>query len=90
MSFANILGTGVEQLPEQPGVVPPAQVQAQVPPEATPAGGGFMDKLKNDQAFAQAAIMMGARMMQGPRPGQDAFGALGEMSICADKRARAI
>lgn len=78
MSFAEILGTGVEQPPEQAGVVPPAQAQAQVPPEATPAGGGFMDKLKNDQAFAQAAIMMGARMMQGPRPGQDAFGALGE------------
>lgn len=81
MSFADILGTGVEQPPEQPGVVPPAQAQAQVPPEATPAGGGFMDKLKNDQAFAQAAIMMGARMMQGPRPGQDAFGALGEATM---------
>ena len=81
MTFVDILGTGVEQPPEQPGVVPPAQVQAQVPPEAAPAGGGFMDKLKNDQAFAQAAIMMGARMMQGPRPGQDAFGALGDAAM---------
>ena len=81
MSFADILGTGVEQPPEQPGVVPPAQVQAQVHPEAAPAGGGFMGKLKNDQAFAQAAIMMGARMMQGPRPGQDAFGALGDATM---------
>lgn len=81
MSFAEILGTGVEQPPEQAGVVPPAQAQAQVPPEAAPAGGGFMDRLKNDQAFAQAAIMMGARMMQGPRPGQDAFGALGEATM---------
>lgn len=81
MSFAEILGTGVEQPPEQAGVVPPAQGQAQVPPEAAPAGGGFMERLKNDQAFAQAAIMMGARMMQGPRPGQDAFGALGEATM---------
>ena len=81
MSFADILGTGVEQPPEQPGVVPPAPAQAQVTPEAAPAGGGFMDKLKNDQAFAQAAIMMGARLMQGPRPGQDAFGALGDAAM---------
>lgn len=81
MSFVDILGTGVEQPPEQPGVVPPAQAQAQVTPEAAPAGGGFIDKLKNDQAFAQAAIMMGARMMQGPRPGQDAVGALGDATM---------
>ena len=81
MLFADILGTGVEQPPEQPGVVPPAQVQAQVPPEAAPAGGGFMDKLKNDQAFAQAAIMMGARLMQGPRAGQDVIGAFGDAAM---------
>lgn len=81
MSFANILGTDVEQPQEPLGVVPPVQAQAQVPQEAAPAGGGFMDRMKNDQAFAQAAMMMGARMMQGPRPGQDAVGALGDATM---------
>lgn len=46
-----------------------------------PAGGGFMERLKTDQAFAQAAIMMGARMMQGPRSGQDPMGVLGDAAM---------
>ena len=40
-----------------------------------------MDKLRTDPAFAQAAIMMGARMMQGPRTGQDALGVLGDAAM---------
>ena len=65
MAFAEIMGQ-----PEQG-----------TPQEAPQESGGFMDKLKTDPAFAQAAIMMGARLMQGPRQGQDALGAFGDAAM---------
>jgi hypothetical protein len=44
-------------------------------------GEGFFAKLKNDPALAQAVMMMGSRLMQGPKPGQNEIGALGDAAM---------
>lgn len=51
------------------------QVAQEEGAEGQGAGGmGFFDKLRTDPKLSQAMMMVGLRMMQGQRPGQDAFG----------------
>ena len=84
MAFLDFLQPGGET--PQAQVPPPAVPEQQAPeissvvaPNQPNAGGfSFLEKLKTDPAFTQAALMMGARMMQGPRVGQDAAGAVGD------------
>ena len=78
---------------QQPGgvVAPPAQAAIPQDPPATeapqmpsgqpPQDGGFFQKLQKDPAFAQSMIMMGSRLMQGPRYGQDEVGMWGEAAL---------
>lgn len=42
------------------------------------AGDGFFDKLRTDPKLAQSMLMVGLRMMQGQRPGQNGVGMLGD------------
>lgn len=42
------------------------------------SGEGFFDKLRGDPKISQAMMMMGLRMMQGAKPGQDTMGLLGD------------
>lgn len=78
MDFAEILGTGE---------APPVQAMSPQGPEASPEatgssfGGGFMDKMRTDPAFSQAMLMMGARLMQGPKNGQDFAGLVGDAAL---------
>lgn len=73
----------------QQGAMPQAQMQpqlqAEVPPEALPAPQpgqpGFLDKIRSDPALLQSMLMMGARLMQGPRAGQDDVGSIGDALI---------
>jgi hypothetical protein len=44
----------------------------------TPTGMGFFDKIRSDPKMTQAMLMMGTRMMQGNKPGQDDMGMIGE------------
>ena len=44
----------------------------------TPHGMGFFDKIRSDPKMTQAMLMMGTRMMQGNKPGQDDMGMIGE------------
>lgn len=44
----------------------------------TQHGMGFFDKIRSDPKMTQAMLMMGTRMMQGNKPGQDGMGMLGE------------
>ena len=55
---------------------PPQELPA--PPPGQPS---FIDKLRSDPAMLQSMLMVGARLMQGPRPGQDALGAIGDAVI---------
>lgn len=72
-----------EQAPFQgvaaaPVATPQEQSLLQSPPPQEQQQPGFFEKLRTNPALAQAALMMGARMMMGPKPGQDALGVLGE------------
>jgi hypothetical protein len=69
-SEAAPMAQGEQPLPQSVPAQEPAQQQQQQP--------GFMEKLRTNPALSQAALMMGARMMMGPKPGQDALGVLGE------------
>ena len=60
---------------------PPAMSAPQVPSGQPPQEGGFFQKLQQDPAFAQSMIMMGSRLMQGPRRGQDEIGMWGEAAL---------
>jgi hypothetical protein len=44
----------------------------------TPTGMGFFDKIRSDPKMTQAMLMMGTRMMQGNKIGQDDMGMIGE------------
>ena len=44
----------------------------------SPDGMGFFDKLRTDPKMSQAMMMVGLRMMQGQKPGQDAMGMVGD------------
>lgn len=44
----------------------------------SPSGDGFFDKLRTDPKLAQSMLMVGLRMMQGQKPGQDAIGMVGD------------
>lgn len=44
----------------------------------SPSGSGFFDKLRTDPKMSQAMLMMGMRMMQGGKPGQDTMGIIGD------------
>lgn len=96
MDYANLLGLGGEQsvpqvalaqptsqmapmpqVPEPPMAPPPQQAAA---PEQAQSP-GFLDKLRTDPAFSQAMLMMGARLMQGPKPGQDFMGMVGDATM---------
>lgn len=44
----------------------------------SPDGMGFFDKLRTDPKMSQAMLMVGLRMMQGQKPGQDAMGMVGD------------
>ena len=81
-------------LPPQPMLPPasnvppppnPMDMITQMPPEQLPAPPpgepSFTDKLRSDPALLQSMLMMGARMMQGPRLGQDAIGSLGDALV---------
>lgn len=72
MDFASLFSSGERQV--EPEQAPAALAE----PAAAPSSPGFMDKLKTDPSFAQAALIMGARLMQGPKPGQDALGSIGD------------
>ena len=76
---------------QQPDVMLQPQVQEQVAKQAllqeegaqgpSKAGDGFFDKLRTDPKLAQSMLMVGLRMMQGQRPGQDAMGMVGDAMI---------
>lgn len=81
-----------------PPGVPAAQSASDLPPnlpriDATPEQenlanqqaqkGGFFDRLRTDPALSQAMLMFGARLAQGPKPGQSMVGAFGEASLAA-------
>lgn len=66
-----------------PEAAPMQAVQPQVLAEEGGAGGspdglGFFDKLRTDPKLSQAMMMVGLRMMQGQKPGQDAAGMIGD------------
>lgn len=63
--------------PEVPMMPPqePAMVTQQ------PAQPGFMEKLRTDPALTQAMLLMGARLAQGRKPGQDDIGMLGDAAV---------
>lgn len=76
-------------LPPQEQLLPPAadaQLAAAVPQVLqeegatgpSSSGMGFFDKLRTDPNLSQAMMMVGLRMMQGQKPGQDAAGMLGD------------
>ena len=46
-------------------------------------GTGFFDKLRTDPKMSQAMLMMGLRMMQGNKPGQDGLGMMGDAMMAA-------
>jgi len=72
----------------QPDVMLQPQVQEQVAKQGllqdegaqgpSQAGDGFFDKLRTDPKMAQSMLMVGLRMMQGQRPGQDTMGVIGD------------
>lgn len=72
----------------QPDVMLQPQVQEQVAKQGllqdegaqgpSQAGDGFFDKLRTDPKMAQSMLMVGLRMMQGQRPGQDTMGMIGD------------
>ena len=76
---------------QQPDVMLQPQVQEQVAKQGllqeegaqgpSPAGDGFFDKLRTDPKLAQSMLMVGLRIMQGQRPGQDAMGMIGDAMI---------
>ena len=73
---------------QQPDVMLQPQMQAQVAQQGllqeegangqSQAGDGFFDKLRTDPKLAQSMLMVGLRMMQGQRPGQDTMGMVGD------------
>lgn len=72
----------------QPDVMLQPQVQEQVAKQGllqdegaqgpSQTGDGFFDKLRTDPKMAQSMLMVGLRMMQGQRPGQDTMGMIGD------------
>lgn len=72
----------------QPDVMLQPQVQEQVAKQGllqdegaqgpSQAGDGFFDKLRTDPKMAQSMLIVGLRMMQGQRPGQDTMGMIGD------------
>lgn len=64
--------------PPQQMQLPPPVVQAPAPEPQAP---GILDKLRSDPGITQAMMMMGARLMQGPKQGQDEYGALGDAAM---------
>lgn len=72
---------------EAPTQTPLAPEQAQVMQQegisGNGSGQGFFDKLRSDPALHQAMLMMGARLMQGPKPGQNELGVLGDATAVA-------
>lgn len=90
MDYNQILfGQGGGQQPgpvAQAPAMPPAQApiqQAAPTPEQIEAqdSSGFLQKVQTDPAFTQAMLMMGSRLLQGPRPGQDDAGMLGDAAM---------
>ena len=70
--------------PQEQAAIPqgnPAMQAPQAPSGQPPQDGGFFQKLQKDPAFAQSMIMMGSRLMQGPRYGQDEVGMWGEAAL---------
>jgi hypothetical protein len=77
-------------VPQAPGVNPG---DASAPPGGTDAAapqlpdldsqdkGGFFEKVRSDPAFSQAMLMMGSRLMQGMKPGQDEYGMMGDAAM---------
>lgn len=73
---------------QQPDVMLQPQVQEQVAKQGllqdegahgpSQTGDGFFDKLRTDPKMAQSMLMVGLRMMQGQRPGQDTMGMIGD------------
>ena len=88
------MATPVPMVPPPQAMPLPAQGQAQAPdpmaaalPQVmqeegaqanSPDGMGFFDKLRTDPKMSQAMMMVGLRMMQGQKPGQDAMGMVGD------------
>lgn len=71
-------------LPPAAGGVPPTVPVPAQPAEATPNqpdSVDFFTKLRTDPAMAQAMMMMGARLMQGPHAGQNQLGAFGDAAM---------
>lgn len=72
---------------EAPTQTPLAPEQAQVMQQegisGNGSGQGFFDKLRSDPALHQAMLMMGARLMQGPKQGQNELGVLGDATAVA-------
>lgn len=73
---------------QQPDVMVQPQAQEQIAKQGllqdegaqgpSKGGDGFFDKLRTDPKMAQSMLMVGLRMMQGQRPGQDAMGMVGD------------
>lgn len=78
---------GIPQVP--PGVLAtpaatPPQEMLLPPPEAPAAPApapSFLENMRTNPGISQAMLMMGARLMQGPRHGQDELGALGDAAM---------
>jgi len=69
--------TQTPRMPEQ------TQVMQQEGISGQGSGQGFFDKLRSDPALHQAMLMMGARLMQGPKQGQNELGVLGDATAVA-------
>lgn len=66
---------------QQGGGYPPVAPQTQAPPEDPNAFSSLVQKVQSDPALSQAAMMMGIRLAQGARPGQNTLGLLGDTAM---------
>ena len=64
--------------PDPMAAVLPQVMQEEGAQANSPDGMGFFDKLRTDPKMSQAMMMVGLRMMQGQKPGQDAMGMVGD------------
>jgi hypothetical protein len=66
------------QAPDPMAAALPQVMQEEGAQANSPDGMGFFDKLRTDPKMSQAMMMVGLRMMQGQKPGQDAMGMVGD------------
>jgi len=77
------MSTPMEAPTQTPLAPEQQQVMQQEGISGAGGGAGFFDKLRSDPALHQAMLMMGARLMQGPKQGQNELGVLGDATAVA-------